>query len=936
MRRIIRFGLVTAFVPLGHIAVGPTPAIAACAVTGTGTIGALDGGDSVSCTGLNLNHNIQDSAAGSNNIAITIGDGSTPTSLTPAAGVPVVMNNAPGMHLTVTNQGTIVAPAGQQAIVLYGAGNAGNNDNSIITVNAGGSITGNFANYAIQVIGASNNAVTGFQLNMNGSLTGNTGFNAYYMTDSSIQIGGTVNAYSGVLLATGSNNNTVVLANGGLIQQTAANAGGINFISGASNNTITVAGTINLTGNATFGLFTFSGATGNQFTIQSTGVVRATGIGGYGVYLGDGGNFVDNAGTIVGGNKGIIGSAGTDTVINSGSITGNAGTAIDLAGGADSLTLKTGSSITGAIDLGTGTDTLKFQGNGTLSSNVAGAESVIMNGGLWTMAGNMTGGGTIDVQAGKFVLNGNAGAYDVTVQSGAAFGGTGTSQSLTANSGGIIAPGNSIGTTNTGNVTFNAGSIYQVEVASNGTSDLIKATGTATINGGTVQVTPLGTGFQANTQYTILTATGGVTGTFNTLALNFPLLTGVLTYDPNNVYFKLQQTAGFSTLKLTPNQFAAANALDQAALAGVSGPLSTATNKLAVNNTAGVQAGLDDLAGQILADSRRFTVDQAAGFHRFVWGAGINASSEVMRVSTSPASVSSYAAGPYDPIGGHLKAPREAASPSVWFGTYGNWDRVSSTSIAFGTNTAVGGAALGVDIWRTPTFVIGAAAGASTGKLKSAGRPNSVDANAGHGAVYARGDVGAFSVNAAVSYAFAALDTSRSISFLNQTATSSSNAQTLGASLGVSTIVDLAGIKVEPFANLDWFSSHQNGFAETGAPGVNQLVRSGSYDLLQGTAGARFRHRTALSDGRAFDVSATLAVRQDFIGRAAGMTTAFEGAPGIPLVITGVEHNRTAAILGGQIGYTITRNTSLNAGYEAELAPGRNRHALQGSVRTRF
>ncbi|MDB5583986.1 MAG: autotransporter protein, partial [Bradyrhizobium sp.] len=445
MRRIFRFGLATAFVPLGLMAVAPTPAVAACAVTGTGTLGALDGGDSVSCTGLNLSQNIQDNGAGSNNITVTIGDGSTPTSLAPVAGTSFLMNNAPGMQLTVMNQASIIAPAGQQAIRLTGGGN----DNSIISVNAGGAVTGDFTNFVIMVSGAAGDAVTGFQLSMNGTVTGNTGFRSAYMTDSSIQIGGTINAYVGVLMATGSNNNTVVLANGGLIQQTAHNAGGISFTNGASNNTITVAGTINLTGNATFGLFTFSGATGNQFTIQSTGVVRATGIGGYGAYLGDGGNIVDNAGMIVGGNKGIIGSAGTDTVINSGSITGNAGTAIDLAGGADSLTLKTGSSITGAIDLGTGTDTLRFQGTGTLSSNVAGAESVIMNGGLWTMAGNMTGGGTIDVQAGKFVLNGNAGAYDVTVQNGGAFGGTGTSKSLTANSGGIIAPGNSIGTTNT-------------------------------------------------------------------------------------------------------------------------------------------------------------------------------------------------------------------------------------------------------------------------------------------------------------------------------------------------------------------------------------------------------------------------------------------------------------------------------------------------------
>jgi subtilase-type serine protease len=704
--------------------------------------------------------------------------------------------------------------------------------------------------------------------------------------------------------------------------------GGIS-LTASDNNTITVGGTINSNGISTSGISTSGGATGNLITILSTGYVKASTTGGKGIWLDDGGNTVDNSGTIFAAGQGIVGSAGTDTVINAGSIAGAFGTAIDLAGGADSLTLKTGSSINGQIDLGAGTDTLTFQGAGTLSSNVVGAESVIMNGSLWTMAGNLTGGGTIDVQAGKFVLNGNASAYDVTVQNGGAFGGTGTAQSLTANSGGIIAPGNSIGTTNFGNVTFNAGSIYQVEVASNGTSDLIKATGTATINGGTVQVIPLGAGFQANTQYTILTAAGGVTGTFNTLALNFPLLTGLLTYDPNNVYFMLQQTAGFSLLALTPNQFAAANALDQAGLAGVSGPLSTAMNTLAVNNAAGVQAGLDDLAGQILADSRRFTVDQASGFHRFVWGAGIQSSGEVVRVSASPTSS-------HDPIGGHLKAPKGGPSPSVWFGTYGNWDRVSSTSVAFGTNTTVGGAALGVDIWRTPTLLIGAAAGASTGQLKSAGRPDSVDANAGHGAVYARGDVGAFSVNAIVSYAFAALDTSRSISFVNQIATGSTNAHTLGASFGISTIVDLVSIKVEPFANLDWFSSRHNGFAETGAPGVNQLVNGGSYDLFQGTAGARFKHRTALSDGRTFDISATVAVRQDFNGRAAGMTTAFEGAPGIPFTITGVEHDRTAAILGGQIGYNITRATSLYAGYEAELAPDRNRHALQGAIRTRF
>ena len=58
---------------------------------------------------------------------------------------------------------------------------------------------------------------------------------------------------------------------------------------------------------------------------------------------------------------------------------------------------------------------------------------------------------------------------------------------LVAN-GGTLAPGNSIGTLNVnGNFTQNGGT-YEVEVNAQGQSDRIHATGTATINGGSVQV----------------------------------------------------------------------------------------------------------------------------------------------------------------------------------------------------------------------------------------------------------------------------------------------------------------------------------------------------------------------------------------------------------------------------------------------------------------
>ena len=75
----------------------------------------------------------------------------------------------------------------------------------------------------------------------------------------------------------------------------------------------------------------------------------------------------------------------------------------------------------------------------------------------------------------------------VTVNSGGVLSGTGRLGTL-VNNGGIIAPGNSIGTlTVNGNFTQNGG-IYQVEVNAAGQNDRINVAGSATLNGGTVQV----------------------------------------------------------------------------------------------------------------------------------------------------------------------------------------------------------------------------------------------------------------------------------------------------------------------------------------------------------------------------------------------------------------------------------------------------------------
>lgn len=100
---------------------------------------------------------------------------------------------------------------------------------------------------------------------------------------------------------------------------------------------------------------------------------------------------------------------------------------------------------------------------------------------------------------------------------------------MTVGSGGTLAPGNSIGTlTSTGNATFASGSSYAVEIDAAGNSDRLAVTGTITIdNDVSLVVTPLTnhSAFSLGTRYSILTATGGITGTFSGIDENFVYLT---------------------------------------------------------------------------------------------------------------------------------------------------------------------------------------------------------------------------------------------------------------------------------------------------------------------------------------------------------------------------------------------------------------------------
>ena len=141
------------------------------------------------------------------------------------------------------------------------------------------------------------------------------------------------------------------------------------------------------------GIVTFVDPTTGQTVADPNSVGTLDGV----AYTGTG-----SARFILGDGSAIQTGEGADVVTDYGAIIGNSGRAIDLEGGADTLDLYTGATVTGQIDGGAGTDTLNLRlddrtgqdatlgaNSGSVSgvlSNVVDFEILAVQGGSWTIS----------------------------------------------------------------------------------------------------------------------------------------------------------------------------------------------------------------------------------------------------------------------------------------------------------------------------------------------------------------------------------------------------------------------------------------------------------------------------------------------------------------------------------------------------------------------
>lgn len=163
--------------------------------------------------------------------------------------------------------------------------------------------------------------------------------------------------------------------------------------------------------------------------------------------------------------------------------------------------------------------------------------------------------GTTNVLNGSLGLTNALGGNVIAQTAGVLFG-TGTVLgNVTIDNGGSILPG-STGTAGIlnvkGNYVQNSGSTYQVQMQGIQASS-IDVAGSAILNAGsTVNISGSSSGILVDEPYTILTANGGLSGTFSSVTSSNSLLHPIVTYDGNHVFIEFQ--IQFFVVTATSNQ----------------------------------------------------------------------------------------------------------------------------------------------------------------------------------------------------------------------------------------------------------------------------------------------------------------------------------------------------------------------------------------------
>jgi outer membrane autotransporter protein len=872
----------------------------------------------------------------------------------------IIVNNGAVAFTNNSSAANAIITTNDGALTVFGDNSTGGNAQFI--TNAGGTVDfsatsgpagdGNIS--AGSIAGAGNyylgsNVLTVGGNNLSTTVSGvisDCGDSGSDCANSGVTGGGLIKIGTGTLTLSGANTYTGATAvNAGVLQ-----AGAVNAFSSASAFTVASGATLNLAGfDQTIGSLSGAGSvTLGSATLTTNGDGSDTIFSG--TISGSGGLIKVGEGTLtLSGNNSYTGgtllSEGTLTVgsnraLGTGSLTLADGTTLQAA--ANGVALANAMRLNGDVTVDTQSNNL------TLSGSISGPGGLDKVGaGTLTLAGTSTYTGATTVNEGVLNVTGSL-VSAVCVCSGATLTGTGTIGGLSVGGGGTVAPGASIGTLRVnGSVNFDSDSTYQVKANAAGQSDRITATAAAALAGGTVQVLAQSGTYARQTKYTILTASGGVSGKFAGVTSNLAFLTALLSYDPKNVFLTLvRNDVTFASVARTPNQRAVAVALD------LSSPLKPLSQAVANLSTAGALQAFDALSGEVHASAQATMIDDSRYIRQAVLGrlrqapyagdAGAMAalgSGGPMLAYAEPAAggALAYPDGSRSayPINPPLAAPLQSPDFTFWAQGVGAWGKINNDGNAADVTRSLGGVFTGFDR-RFGEWRVGLAGGYTNSSVSVSARSSSANIDTAYIAGYLGTNFGPLNVRSGAAFAWHMISTSRSVVFpgFSEQANARYNAAEGQVFGEVGYGMGFGSMAVEPFAGLAWVHLSSDSFTETG--GVSALRgTSNTDDVGYSTLGARWASNYLMADGMMLMPRASLAWQHAFGTVTPSASLAFQNT-GTSFPILGVPIARDAALVeaGGDLQLTV--QTKVGLAYVGQLASTAQDHSVKANFSWRF
>lgn len=534
--------------------------------------------------------------------------------------------------------------------------------------------------------------------------------------------------------------------------------------------------------------------------------------------------------------------------------------------------------------------------------------------GTLTMTGQNTYLGATDITGGKLVVNGSiVTSALLTVGKDATLGGSGSVGKT--NMYGRIAPGNSVGTlTVAGDYTQLPGSVFEVELGPDASTDKLVVKGKADIQGGMIEVRGLRASHLGR-QFSFMEAGSWGAQSFDNTNIDWAFVDLDAAFIGNSVSLSVQRNAtSFASVAQTRNQRAVAQAVESQGISGAA-----FNDIVALQDGASAPPLFDMLSGEIYASTQSALFDTSGVLRQ-------TALARTRQAMQAPEGNVGQPSGPTVrsvPGGAH----------AVWGQALGSWGQLGATGDTEKLDRSLGGLMFGGDTALGQHSRAGVAAGFTGSTFNGAG-DGRVQADGYHLMAYAGSQQGRWSLRGGLTQSWYDIDTRRSLGYADWgTASSSAHAQSTQLFAEAGYGMDAGKVKLEPYAGVAQVWLRQRGFAESGSPVGLQAdstrnavtfstlgVRSGltldqgKYGSLQATVGLGWRHAFG-------DVQASRSLRF-----ATGDSYSVAGAP--------LAKNAMVAELG--IDWATSASSRISVSYTGQIAGRTQDHGVQARASWAF